>query len=125
MDDSYKICSRNYCIPNNYSITTRPLSKISGNPLEVTIRFSHLEVLEVNDVKFAVTLKMSLDVRWVEPRLVGPNFTDGNKIPLNLKLMEFLWLPDLDILNLDALQGFNLLTKMAGITKFATVMLKA
>ena len=82
--------------------------------MKVVVQFNYLDVLEVDDIRFTITLKMDLDVRWTEPRLIGPVAKEGNKIPLNLKLMEYLWLPDLDILNVDVLHSFDLLTSMAG-----------
>ena len=84
--------------------------------MEVTLEFTDLEILEVDDIKHTLTMKMHLGVHWTEPRLVCPqNNIELGKVPLDLQFLDHLWLPDLDIYNIKLIQDFKVLKKLAGI----------
>ena len=101
-------------MPNDYSHGDFPKDAPSNEPVEVTLQFNNLEVLVVNDVDFTITIKMFLGIHWREPRLVSPTSTSILKIPLDLKLLDYLWLPDLEVLNLKECSDFHILKKLAG-----------
>ena len=68
----------------------------------------------MNDIDFTVTLRINLGIHWREPRLLGPNSGSERKIPLDLKLLDYLWLPDLEILYLKEISDYRILKKLAG-----------
>ena len=113
-EEAYTICVEEYCVPKNYRQSAIPKDNLSGGPVKVTLQFDNLEVLAVNDLDFTVTLRMYLGIHWREPRLVGPNSSSEFMIPLDLKLLEYLWLPDLEILHLKEINDFHILKKLAG-----------
>ena len=83
--------------------------------MEVTLEFSDLDILEVDEIKHTLTMKMHLGVHWAEPRLICPeNSGELNTIPLDLEFLDHLWLPDLDIYNIKRIEEFTVLKKLAG-----------
>ena len=84
--------------------------------MKVTLEFADLEILEIDEMRHSVTMKMHLGVHWTEPRLVCPdNSAEVSKVPLDLQFLDHLWLPDLDIYNIKAIKEFTVLKRLAGI----------
>ena len=84
--------------------------------MKVTLEFSDVYILEVDEIKHTVTMKMHLGVHWTEPRLIFPHNSDEmGKVPLDLQFLDHLWIPDIDIYNIKAIQNFAVLKRLAGI----------
>ena len=67
-------------------------------------------------MKHSVTMKIHLGVHWTEPRLIFPHGSEElSKVPLDLQFLDYLWLPDIDIYNIKAIQEFSVLKRLAGI----------
>ena len=113
-EKAYATCVDEFCLPNNYSQSTIPKEGVSTDPAKITIEFSSLEVLVVNDIDFTVTLRGYLGIHWREPRLIGPGFSDEVNVPLDLKFLDYLWLPDLEILYIKEISDYYILNKLAG-----------
>ena len=85
------------------------------NPIEITLEIGDLDILEVNDLKFSVTMQMYLGIHWADPRIVVSGVTNTTrKTPLDLKVLEYLWTPDLDIYHIKQITGFKALRNLAG-----------
>ena len=134
----FKVCEYNetqyinlggpYYLPKNYSRIGAPFSDSIHHhhetPLLVTLRTNHLDVLEVNDLKYTIKLQMYLGLEWNDPRII--RITDEeHKIPdrtaLDLNQLDILWVPDLDIYNLSKIEHFRVIRSMQG--KFNIVSL--
>ena len=110
----YKTCTGQYCLPNDYDQKEPPRKDASSGPVEVKLEFNNVEVLRVDDIDFTVHLKMHLGIHWKEPRIIVLNGSSETKTPLDLKLLDHLWVPDLEILNLRDIREYSILKKLAG-----------
>ena len=92
-------CSENYCLPTDYNKLVAPF-KESG-PMEISINFEILQILEIDDVRFTVSMLMNLGVTWEDHRISGPTQEDPNlKFPIDIGFANELWLPDVYIYDL-------------------------
>ena len=83
--------------------------------MEITIEFTNVELLVVDEISHTVTMRMYLGIHWEEPRLICiSNNTENDKTPLDLQLLDHLWLPDLDIYHVKQINEFKVLKKLAG-----------
>ena len=58
---------------------------------------------------------MYLGIEWNEPRLVlTENQKENKDISLDLKHLDTLWVPDLDIYNLSKIEDFKVVRNLAG-----------
>ena len=110
-----------YCLPENYSRTDAPNEHDHDHekPLEVSLKINHLDVLEVDDIRFTIKLQMYLGIQWDEPRIINVNEASeddvrSKKVNLDLKQLELLWVPDLDIYNLSKVEKFEVIKNSAG-----------
>ena len=111
--NEYKICVSKYCLPNDYDPGEVPRDKLTNEALTVKLEFNNLDILVVNDIDFTVTFRVNMGAHWNEPRIIAPNSTT-DITPLDLKLLDHLWLPDLEILHLKHIQDYHILKKLAG-----------
>ena len=102
-----------YCLPKNYDPGEVPRDELTNEALTVKLEFNNLDILVVNDIDFTVTFRVNMGAHWNEPRIIAPNSTI-DMTPLDLKLLDHLWLPDLEILHLKQIQEFRILKKLAG-----------
>lgn len=59
---------------------------------------------------------MYLGIEWKEPRLVlTENQKENKDISLDLKHLDTLWVPDLDIYNLSKIEDFKVVRNLAGL----------
>ena len=71
----------------------------------VSIETDIMDIMEVNDKAFSVTLSMYFSVRWDEPRFeTNLTVTDDQWTPIDLQFMNQLWVPNIFIYNLRRLQ---------------------
>ena len=105
----------NLYLPGNYSRMTAPKNNESNDPIEVTLRITHLDILEVNDIKFTIKLQMYLGIEWEEPRIMQMESKEKKKdVPLDIEQLDNLWIPDLDIYNLSKIENFKVVRNLAG-----------
>ena len=109
-----------YYLPQNYSRTISPLDhNHSGSPMEVALKIDHLDILEVDDIKFTIKLQMFLGIEWEDPRILKNNISteDAERgTNLDLKYLDILWVPDLDVYNLSKIENFRVVRNLAGNT---------
>ena len=104
--------SGDFYLPRNYTKIHSPNHEQSGSPLEVTFEIHDLDIIEVNDIDYTMTVKMFLGVRWEDSRIIHRGNSDGDtQIPLDLILTKKLWTPDLDIYYLKEVEDFEVLKK--------------
>ena len=104
--------SGDFYLPRNYTRIRSPNYYNSGNPLEVTLLIQELDIVEVNDVDYTMTLKLVLGVRWEERRIIHRGSSERNAvIPLDLILTKKLWSPDLDVYQLKDMIEYECLKK--------------
>ena len=122
-------CSEDVCIPEGYSSSSMPRAAYDSgfNPnitsMKIMLEFTDVDILEVSDIKHTITIKMHLGVHWNEPRLVSlDKYGLGNQEPLDIRILEYLWLPDLDIWKVKDIKEFKVLKKLAGMLfKYLTI----
>ena len=113
--DLYKLGEDIY-LPKNYSNMAAPKNQTSDDPIEVTLRINHLDILEIDDIKNTIKLQMYLGMEWEEPRIIRTDKEEeGKDISLDMKQLDFLWVPDLDIYNLSKIENFKVVRNLAGI----------
>ena len=111
------MCVEKYCLPAHYDERELPKSKLISGTVDVKLEFNDLEILVVNDIDFTVTLRVNLGIHWNEPRIIAlENVTNGTDVrtPLDIKFMDHLWFPDLEILHLKQIKDYHVLKKLAG-----------
>ena len=104
--------SEKYFLPKNYSRILSPKEGNMDDPIVVDIEINDLDIIAVNDFDFTITSKMHIGVHWNDPRILHIGSSKKHRKPyLDLKLLEYLWTPDLDIYNLDQLKIFEVMGK--------------
>ena len=104
-------------MPKNYSRTVAPVEHSHDHPIKVTLKIDNLDILEVDDIKFTIKLQMYLGILWDDPRIFKNDTTteDGGRwTHLDLKYLDILWVPDLDIYNLSKIENFRVIRNLAG-----------
>ena len=104
-----------FCIPGNYSKFNPPLNPPGEPPAEVQIGLDNFEILKIDDRDFTIEINAYFIVKWRDKRLevdthaiethfaaLGHDSTDW--VPVELELVERLWIPDAEILRL---KGFR------------------
>ena len=87
----------------------------NARPIQIVVEFTDVEVLEVNDIQQTVTIKMHLGVHWNDPRLVSlENSTSDQLISIDIGMVNHLWIPDLEIWNLQDIRHFRVTKMLAG-----------
>ena len=117
-----------YYLPKNYSRIVAPDADSNHLPHEepilVTLKTNHLDVLEVNDLKYTIKLQMYLGLQWNDPRIIRiteEELTTADRTALDLNQLEILWVPDLDIYNLSKIEHFKVIRNMQGKFNFASL----
>ena len=90
----------------------------------MTLKTNHLDVLEVNDLKYTIKLQMYLGLEWNDARII--RITDeehktADRTALDLNQLEILWVPDLDIYNLSKIEHFKVIRNMQGKFNIASL----
>ena len=104
--------SGDFYLPANYTRIHSPNHDDFDKPLEVILEMHDLDIIEVNDIDYTMTLKTFLGVRWEDKRIVHRGKSDKNaQIPLDLILTKRLWSPDIDIYYLKEVIDFEVMKK--------------
>ena len=115
--DGYYKLGGSYYLPNNYSRTRAPVDHGNSKPMEVTLKIDQLDVLEVDDHKFTIKLQMFLGILWNDSRIFRNDTSkefENRETNLDLKYLDVLWVPDLDIYNLSKIENFKVIRNLAG-----------
>ena len=105
----------NIFLPHNYSYMVAPKNESSSDPIQVTLRINHLDILEIDDIKYTIKLQMYLGIEWEEPRILRiDNEEEKQDVSLDMKQLDKLWIPDLDIYNLSKIENFKVVRNLAG-----------
>ena len=89
-------------------------------PMKIVIEFTDVEVLEVDDIKQTVTIKMHLGVHWNDPRLesIDKGSIENQKlISIDIRMLDHLWIPDIEIWNLKDIRHFRVTKMLAGVVE--------
>ena len=82
---------------------------------QVNVDLDVLQILEIDDVKFTVSFSMYFGVRWLEPRIEGPPPpADNPYVPIDIKFINELWVPDVYVYFLKQINVLTIFTKFAG-----------
>ena len=106
-------CAGNVCIPSSYNQWEKPLVS-EGDVIEIGVDIEILQINEIDDLDFSITLVMYLNLYWNEPRILN-NQTDGIFRPVDLSLLKDLWVPDIYIYNLKSISKQSIFTDFAGM----------
>ena len=87
------------------------------------VGFEISDVLAINDKDYSITFGLYFSVEWIEPRLNlssdlwGSHVVekDSDLVPVNLELINSLWVPNIFIYNLKKFQSVSVLSKLAGL----------
>lgn len=107
------------CLPRNYSSMDIPLT---DEPNHIGIEIHISDVLKINDRDFSITFSLYFNVQWREPRLqIDPSFFQNRSSeedqlqPVDLNLINDLWVPNVFIYNLKTFKVIDVLSKLAGL----------
>jgi len=126
------VCNKNrtnshLCLPEDYNKFDLPF-KTEGNVIDIGIDI--VDVLRIQDKEYSVEFSCYFNVMWTEPRLVIPSKfqeefeEEGDMVPVNVELVNHLWLPNIFIYNLKTFKVVQVLSKHAGlwVTKKKEIM---
>ena len=117
-----------WCIPSGYNKEMEPWKdKKSRNntlPYYYDFEFRIFDVQEVNDLHQTVKLDMYFFIKWREPRLkineTSPEFKseasiEGGFVPMSLKYLEHLWVPDIEIYGMNNFKSQKVLKPLSSM----------
>jgi len=115
-----------FCIPANYSKFNPPLNPPGEPPAEVQIGLDNFEILKIDDREFTIEINAYFIVKWRDKRIevhdeaidyhfseLGHDSTDW--VPVELELVDKLWIPDAEILRLKGFTGLSVLNRLQGL----------
>lgn len=102
-------------IPESYDKNGLPNETLT----EVNIGIDIKDIPNVNDQDFTVTLNGFFLVRWTDNRLQLHNVKFGGSgdelIPVDVSMIDKIWIPDIEILNLKDFTTLAVLSKLQGL----------
>ena len=82
----------------------------------MSIETDIMDIMNVNDKQFCVTISMYFAVKWDEHRIETNNtVAEGEWTPIDLQFMNHLWVPNIFIYDLRSFSALSVLKKLAGI----------
>jgi len=108
------------CLATDYSTFDLPIRTECN---EIKIGFEISDVLKIDDKDYSITFGLYFSVEWIEPRLNlsqdlwGPSNVESDEdlVPVNLELINSLWVPNIFIYNLKTFRVIDVLSKLAGL----------
>ncbi|XP_023344754.1 glycine receptor subunit alpha-1 [Eurytemora carolleeae] len=108
------------CLPRGYNKFDLPYNN-QVNVIDIGIDIT--DVLRINDKEYSVEFSCYFNVMWKEPRLHIPeqlleelNMKNSDAMfPVNVELVNLLWLPNVYIYNLKTFKVVEVLSKHAGL----------
>lgn len=120
--DGEEMTNNHLCLPLDYNKFDLPF-RDKTNIIDIGIDIT--DVLRINDKEYSVEFSSYFNVMWTEPRLHIPQrflselnsseSSAGEMIPVNLELVNELWLPNIFIYNLKTFKVVEVLSKHAGL----------
>ena len=108
------ITSTPICIPSNYSKYEHPSLK-QPEPTNILVDLVGVTVLKVNDYESTVSIILVLALQWLEPRLEFRMDSEADSqeefIPLPKTLSDKLWMPDVNIMDVNELEKHELMDR--------------
>ena len=114
--DQYSFCAGKLCIPADYNRLSLPKSQVNASALSIKMEFDIIDVLEVNDKDFSITLSMYLVLEWEDSRLIGQRLCSKEPchVPVDTDMLSRIWLPDIYIYSLKTIKVLNVLNRFEG-----------
>jgi len=89
-------CFHSHCLPIDYQKLEAPIK--ASEPLKIETKIDLLQILEIDEVKFTVTLSINIVISWEDFRITGPTPNDpADQFPIDIRFIDSLWLPDIYI----------------------------
>ena len=127
-----KVTAGTACLPKHYSKYELP-NPTGPNPIKVELLIH--DVLRINDKDYSITFSCYYNIYWPDPRLQlsadfgreqaksyldeDPNFNitmnPNIQVPMNLEMINDLWIPNILIYNLKTYKVMDVLSKLAGL----------
>ena len=113
---NYLSCEGKICIPTGYDRLSVPKSKSQTNVSQIEMEFMVMDILEVNDKDFSVTVGMYIGVSWEDLPITEQIFCEKEPCyePLNTEILSRIWQPDLYIYNLKTFNVLKVLNRFEG-----------
>ena len=110
--------SKSICVPPDYAKFELP----PNSPSTISIGIDIKDIPKVSDKDFSVTLNAYFIVKWRDSRvIVTDNFNNSSThdvsqplTALNLAILQDLWMPDVEIRNLQSFKTHTILSKLEG-----------
>lgn len=111
--------SKSICVPDDYVKFELP----PDSPTFVSIGVDIKDIPKVSDKDFSVTLNAYFIVKWKDSRIIVVEnqnqtfYSPENSQPLtalNLAVLKDLWMPDVEIRNLQSFETHTILSKLEG-----------
>ena len=98
----------NVCLMPYYRSNEAPFQHLHNNT-QVNIDLKEVHVLEINEKKNKLTIKISQDLQWLEPRIKA-NFSEVETESIKLSSENFfqIWQPDIDLYSTNLLEWESL-----------------
>ena len=120
--------SMSWCIPLDYNKEIEPWKfEETGNntlPYYYNFEFRVFDVQEVDDLHQTVKLDMYFYIKWHEPSIIinqssaefkSDAIVEGGFIPISLQYLEHLWVPDIEIYEMNDFISQKILKPLASI----------
>ena len=73
-----KKCFKTICIPSGYDRLINPPTKNATT--EVLVRFINIQIIDIDENRSRITLKLTIVMNWVEPRIfISANASEEDK----------------------------------------------
>ena len=111
-----------FCLPDSYDKDDDPDSN-PDQPLDIYIHLVIEDIIQINDYDTTITLKLTIFIGWIDNRIeILSNSSDwviedGEETwtKLNPKWIKYLWMPDIEILNMKELKIPEFVSKPNGL----------
>ena len=103
-------CIGPVCTPDSYDKTILPFQNKTNH---IDVGFQYIKILKVDDEESTITLSLQLFFIWMDPRLKVEipsediSFTNFTSTTLNSGIMDIIWIPSPDILDLKSIKQKN------------------
>lgn len=100
-------------MPKDYNKLEAPFGN-DTTVIDIGMYFRIQQVLEVDDAKFTITFLIDLMVQWQDDRILDMSPSSGETAYLELGFMDYIWLPDIYILDLKSVKVQEVLNPPKG-----------
>ena len=106
------------CIPSEYNKFIKPAPK--NETTDVFVQFKGIQVINIDENKSTITLKLAILMAWSEPRIfISPNATEEDKkqtysTDLPKEFANHLWMPDAYIPDMHKIHTYHFINDFEG-----------